>query len=453
MEETMARRLVPLGFVTLSVLGLATSVAQSGDSQFRNPALLRTYKIARAKGINYEIDGMFYSSNREFEAAIDAATILFDANHWRLRELEHHREFAQKVQQLDDDHYRRLVQLQSLFRILRTKESDRDFAEAAKAGDEALSLSNSLFGKETVNYSYLLTFTSRAYVGLDETGRARELAKENILIQERMFGPNHPGVIISKTDLIQTFLLSSQFYDVECLARQTYDDATKMYERDNRDLFVVLAYSGACIRLANFLRIAQDLNEAEEILINLRNILQTLDHTAARKTLARSLAALASIQTDGRRYEEAEKTASEALDVIKETHGEYGLYFSIYLTHLANKKIDLDKLGEAEILLDRSRPILQTLDGDSAVNCWTATNARLALKQGRLAETVRLNKQQLTNYERQNGKEHPILLDYLLEFAAAKRRFGQEAEAAELEMRAKNIQAKLDEYKRNRATK
>jgi hypothetical protein len=113
--------------------------------------------------------------------------------------------------------------------------------------------------------------------------------------------------------------------------------------------------------------------------------------------------------------------------------------------NLAEASIAAGEPREAESLIAEAER--RGISGGSAHRI---VRAKLLAKLGQSEEAAGLYAGVLSEMKSECGTEHPSLIRFLREFAEVKRALSLPAEALELEQQARQIETKLEDYKRTR---
>jgi tetratricopeptide (TPR) repeat protein len=279
-----------------------------------------------------------------------------------------------------------------------------------------------------------------------------EAYQDQFLVGQKTLGEEHPETVLTLSKLGEAMTVTSQFYGAEKLLWRALDLAKRLYEREKDDEDVRAYYAICCVNLACFCVEADEPEKAERLYLRACDLLQGppkgRDDVYSIVLLQLSQARLANGRGD-----EAVKTASSAVEMIKGHWGAEHRNYGRALAVLADAHLETGHLQEAESLLKQSQEILRRgNDGPDQVTLELGDmTAKLYCKQGKPSEAHELLEKLLAVMEPAWGAEHPMLRSPLRQLAAAKRTLGQETEAQLLERRAQQIEAELSEYKRRRS--
>jgi CHAT domain-containing protein/Tfp pilus assembly protein PilF len=262
------------------------------------------------------------------------------------------------------------------------------------------------------------------------------LLQRALVIQEKVGGPDDPGVAIFMDDLAGLYEEQGRYPDAEPLYKRSLAIREKVLGADHPQLAVALN------NLANLYLHQGRYVDAEPLLkrsLAIREKVLGPDH----RDVAPALNNLAALYRDGGRYAEAEPLYKRSLAILEKAHDDFT--GAVALVNLADLYEAEGHYANSEALLKRSLALYEKTRGpshpDVAIPLINLANSyRLA---GRYADGETLAKRALSIAEKTLGPDHPTVANSLNSLALLYWKQGRYAEAEPLYKRSLAIREKV----------
>ncbi|MBD1874065.1 tetratricopeptide repeat protein [Nodosilinea sp. FACHB-131] len=256
---------------------------------------------------------------------------------------------------------------------------------------------------------------------------AEPLYKEGILLEEKLFGKEHPNLARSLNNLAELYRAQGRYNEAEALYQEAL--ALRRQLPDAADSLVASILNN----LALLYNLQGRYSEAEPLFQEALALLQKLwgdDHPYTATTFD-NLAELYRIQG---RYREAEPLFRKALSIAKQLLGEAHPHIATSLNNLAYLYYSSGRFSEAEPLYQEALTLRKQLLGNThpAVAQSTHNIALLYQSQGRYSEAEPLYREALALRQRLLGNEHPDVATSLEDLAGLYYSQGRYSEAEPL---------------------
>jgi tetratricopeptide (TPR) repeat protein len=268
------------------------------------------------------------------------------------------------------------------------------YAEATELAKRQLALAERRFGPNNPNVGRALNNLAALYHGQGRDGEAEPIMKRALAIAEKALGPDDPDVASDLNNLAEMYRAQGRYVDAEPLYKRALVIAEKALGPNHPD-------------------VAVDLNN------------------------------LALLYNDQRRFAEAEPLYKRALDIDEKALGPDDPTVGIRLNNLALLYSGQGRYDAAEPLYKRALAIAEKAFGSNRTVGNRLNNlANLYRDQGRLAEAEPLYKRSLAIREKVFGSDHPDVGETLTNLASLYNDLGRYAEAEPLMKRVLAIDRK-----------
>lgn len=252
--------------------------------------------------------------------------------------------------------------------------------------------------------TWLMNEIGQYFFALAEWGRAEQLMRCALEIDEKLYGFEHPSVAIDLNNLATLLTKTNRLTEAEQLMRSVSSIFEKCYGDDN-PIFAI-----ALNNLAQLLTETNRLAEAEQLM---RRALKIDERSLGEDhpTVAARLNNLAQVLKDANRLEEAEPLLRRAVYIYKNCLGEEHPDFGVALNNLALLLMDTNQLDDAEPFMRRALEIAEKHYGPahpSVANC-LSNLASLLCHTNRLAEAEPMMRRALEIDEKSYGGNHPTV--------------------------------------------
>jgi tetratricopeptide (TPR) repeat protein/CHAT domain-containing protein len=308
------------------------------------------------------------------------------------------------------------------------------FAEAAVAFEQALQLTEWLFGTE---HEHALTIRENLAVSTRNLGQLNTAEEHFRLVyegRERTIGPDHPATLFSISEYAATLNMLGRSQEAETLMRRSHERHIRVFGKDAFETLTVQLNLGRVI-LANG-RPA----EAEELFLPVLLAQERVFGPNDLRTLETQNAYASALYTLGR-SREAEQAYRK---VVAGLEVQIGPDDWKMLEAIGNLATTLDTLGrsrEAEPLHRRVAETYARTAGPEHPSTLTAV-ANLAISLGRLGqfdEAEKLQRSLLLSQERVYGRDHPATLHSLVNLGSTLQSLGRYDEAFVVQRQALDL--------------
>jgi tetratricopeptide (TPR) repeat protein len=311
------------------------------------------------------------------------------------------------------------------------------YAEAIPLGQESVRVAEATFGPEHPNVA---TSLSNLAILNWEQGRyadAEPLYRRALAIQEKALGPDHPSVAASLNGIAEVYLEQGRYADAEPLYRRALILGEKALGPDHP--FVATSLNG----LAEVYEEQGRYADAEPLF---KHALAIAEKALGpnHPDVAKSLNNLAGLYWMQGRYADAEPLYKRALAIQEEALGSNHPNVAKSLNNLALLYNDQGRYADAEPLLKRALAIREKALGPDHPSVAQGLNnlAVLYVNQGRYSVSEPLYKRALAILEKALGPNHPDVANMLNNLARLYSVQGRYADAEPLSKRSLAIREK-----------
>jgi hypothetical protein len=311
------------------------------------------------------------------------------------------------------------------------------YADAELLFKQSLAIEEKALGPDHPDVGASLNNLALIYRTHGKYIEAEPLYKRSLAIREKALGSDHPDVAQSLNNLAALYYVQGKYTETEPLYKRSLAIREKALGSDHPDV------STSLNNLAELYRAQGKYNEAE--LLHKRSLaIREKALGSDHPDVAQSLNNLAALYHAQGKYTEAEPLCRRSLVIKEKALGSDHPDVSTSLNNLAALYSAQGKYTEAEPLYKRSLAIREKALGSDHPDVAQSLNNLAALyhAQGKYTETEPLYKRSLTLYEKALGPDHLDVAVILGNYAALLRATNREVEAANMEARAKAIQAK-----------
>jgi tetratricopeptide (TPR) repeat protein len=311
------------------------------------------------------------------------------------------------------------------------------YTEAESLLNRNLTVAEKAFGVDHPLIATPLNNLAGLYKSQGKYAKAEPLLKRALAIREKSDGAGHPLTAISLNNLADLYVLQGKYGEAEPLFKRALAIREKSLGADHPDTAATLN------NLASLYDSQGKYAEAEPLYKRALAIWEKAlgaDHPLT----ATGLDNLAALYKSQGKYAEAEPLFKRALAIQEKALDADHPSTAASLQALAEIYRAQGKYAEAEPLYKRALTISEKPLGADHLSTAIGLGdlALLYILQGKLAEAEPLLKGALSIAEKKLGAENPDVLSFLESYAKLLRKMNREAEAVELESRAKEIRAK-----------
>jgi CHAT domain-containing protein/tetratricopeptide (TPR) repeat protein len=316
--------------------------------------------------------------------------------------------------------------------------SEGKYSEAATIWRQLLAISENAFGPDHPEVATSLSNLASLLSEQRQYASAESLCRRSLAIYEKALGADHPYVALSLNNLSQLLRQQGRFAAAEPIARRSLSMSVKDLGPD---------HPSVAIRLNNLGLLLQDLGrhaEAEPLFrrsLAINEKVYGADH-AIVATILDNLAGLLSGQGQ---YKAAKDLARRALEIREKILGPDHPDVALSLNNLAYLLKSQGQYTSAEALYRRSLAIYEkTLEaGHPDVALSLSNIAALLHRQGLLSAALPLVRRSLSIREKALGPDHPEVATSLNNLAFLLQELGQYVSAEPLFRRSLEINEKV----------
>ena len=311
------------------------------------------------------------------------------------------------------------------------------YAEAALLLERALAICERIFGPDHPDVAQSLSNLATVYRKQGRYAEAQPPHERALAIRERAFGPNHPNVAESVHELAVLYWNQGRYAEAEPL----HERALAIHERtlgpDHPN--VAMSLNNLAVLYGERARYAEAQPLYERALAIRERVLGP-DHP----DVAYSLNNLAVAYRNQGRVADAQPLHERALAIWERALGPDHPDVALSLDNLGAVYRDQGRYAEAEPVYERALAILERALGlDHPEVAFSLTGlASVYRYQGRYAEAQPLYERALAIRERALGPDHPHMVQTLVGLASLHKDQGRNAEAVTLFERALSIKGR-----------
>lgn len=311
------------------------------------------------------------------------------------------------------------------------------YAEVELLFKRALAIREKALGASHPDTAASLNNLALLYYSQGKYAEAEPLINRALAIREKWLDANHPNTATSLSNLALLYYSQGKYAEAEPLIKRALVIREKALGVDHPDT------TASINNLASLYYSQGNYAEAEPLYkraLAIREKTLGADHP----NTANSLNNLAQLYKSQSKYAEAEPVFKRALIIYEKSLGIDHPDIATSLNNLAGLHHSQGKYNEAEPLLKRALGINEkALGADHPSTATSLINlAGLYFTQSKYNEAEPHFRRALAIRDKTLGAEHPDVATVLENYAELLRKMNREAEAVELESRAKEIRAK-----------
>lgn len=281
-----------------------------------------------------------------------------------------------------------------------------ELSKAMEWGGSALQTFRGDQDQPCTAYLETLQNLARLYEEAGEHSKSHAALQDAAALQKRLLGVGHPGHLGSLLDIAQSYLFArNRRRGLRLCARVESDCRLRMTENHPE-------YAGILRRLAGLYGLASVYVKEESLC---EEVLQIRERSvsAANPEYAETVHALASAKASMHRWQEAKMLGEKSLSLCRETRGEKGEKYCLWLAGHAKCLSRLRNREDAGKVIDEAMKRVRRLrktDGAAQLQVLEA-KAYVLERNGEYAQSSRYRKQALKMAKRLYGENYP---DYAL---------------------------------------
>jgi CHAT domain-containing protein/Tfp pilus assembly protein PilF len=335
--------------------------------------------------------------------------------------------FAQQEGQLPEEAKKLNAEMAALYTAGR-------YADAIPLARRELEIYEKVFGPDNPDVATSLSNLALLYQKQGNFAEAEPLGERSLAIRGKAFGHDHPTVALSLNNLAELYFLQGSYAAAEPLFKRALEIYEGVLGRDHPDVATPLNNLAALYQDQGRYTDAEPLYDRA---LTIREKALGPNHLA----VAQLLKNYGQLYYKEGRYKDAEPLLRRALAINKEALGPHHPDVATSLNALAILYHDQGRYADAELLYQRALAIREKALGPDHLDVATSLNNRATLydQQGRYVDAEALHNRALTIRENAAGPNHPAVAQSLNNLAVLHEKQGRYADAEPLFKRALEI--------------